>query len=278
MKSVSEKEFQALYRDTVKEVFGYWTPEMQAEIASHCHGWSPGLFDFKVYLEASWRRFHRAYRTLAALPGGKLCDIGGFWGVFPITMKALGFQVTMTESLKYFSGSFAPLFDCIRAKGVVIKDYDPFEPGASFPEKFDFVTVMAVLEHYPHSLKDFMTNTRALLQPGGKIYLEVPNLAYWPKRTAFLQGNSPLAPLGDIFRSKVPFIGHHHEFTLKELNDLAQLSGLRILSLESYNYSPEMEPDLNMFLHKPTWYLAFRLLKDSRECLAALCEPEGRDG
>ena len=120
---------------------------------------------------------------------------------------------------------------------MTILDYDPFLPEASLSERFDVITVMAVLEHYPHSLKTFMTNIRSLTQPDGRLYIEVPNIAYWPKRTALLFGRTPLAQLTDIFHSEVPFIGHHHEFTIAELRDLVRLSGLSIVYEDYYNYT-----------------------------------------
>lgn len=269
---VSHKEFESIYRQATDEVLNYWTEAMQREIASHNRGWAPEDYNFKVYLEASLVRFYCAYLAMASGSSTKtVCDVGGFWGVFPVTLRALGFDVTMTESLQYYSGSFNRLFDHIRAKGVTIEDYDPFQAGASLSRKFDFVTVMAVLEHYPHSLHDFMTNAKSLLNSKGRLYLEVPNIAFWPKRMGLLLGNSPLTPFGNIYRSKVPFIGHHHEFTVSELGELARLSGLEILSTRAYNYSPNTGFYWKTVIRHPIQTLAFCLLKDSRECLAVLC-------
>jgi 2-polyprenyl-3-methyl-5-hydroxy-6-metoxy-1,4-benzoquinol methylase len=271
---VPRKEFERLYRQATKEVLGYWTAEMQSEIAMHNNGWAPGAYDFRVYLEASLVRYYHAY--LAMCKGGcapKVCDIGGFWGVFPIALRSLGFDVTMTESLQYYSGSFNRLFDYVRSTGVVIEDYDPFHPDARLAAKFDFITVMAVLEHYPHSLKDFMANAKSLLSPQGKLYIEVPNIAFWPKRIGLLRGNSPLAPIGNIYRSKVPFIGHHHEFTMTELRQLVSMSGLKLLSTGAYNYSPDIRIYWKTILRYPLQTLAFLFLEDSRECLTTVTTP-----
>lgn len=271
---LSFEEFDRVYQESVELVFEHWTSEMQAEMAVHCHAWGPDLFDFKNYLTVSSNRFYRAYRAFASR-GHKqrVCDVGGFWGVFPITLKELGFDVAMTESLQYYGDSFGRLFKYIAERGVPIFDYDPFEPGARLlAPRFDVVTVMAVLEHYPHSLKVFMENINALMANDGRIYIEVPNIAYWPKRVGLLRGQTPLALVGDIYRSGVPFIGHHHEFTIAELRELARLSGLSVLTEDFYNYTPGAVPGFKMLVRSPLQFLAFSFLKDSRECLAVLCK------
>jgi 2-polyprenyl-3-methyl-5-hydroxy-6-metoxy-1,4-benzoquinol methylase len=246
---------------------------MQMEIAVHNQGWTPALYDFRYYLAASSVRYYKAYRSFAKKGNNQtICDVGGFWGTFPITLKALGYDVTMTESLQYYSDSFDDLQNYISDTGVDVVDYNPFEPEASTPGRFNVVTIMAILEHYPHSLKRFMENITSMLNPGGRIYIEVPNIAYWPKRANFLLGRSPLVPIREIFKSEVPFIGHHHEFSISELRDLALLSGLSILLENFYNYSLGDSFKLSMLVRNPIQFLAFRLLKSSRECLAIFCK------
>jgi 2-polyprenyl-3-methyl-5-hydroxy-6-metoxy-1,4-benzoquinol methylase len=270
---LSFASFDEAYQDSVNLVMEHWNSEMQRELARHCYGWRPEAFDFRNYLTRSSQRFYRAYS--AFLAGGleqKICDVGGFWGVFPITLKAIGFDVVMTESLQYYGAIFRELFQRIEESGVTIVDYDPFQPEANFEQKFDVVSVMAVLEHYPHSLKNFMGNMISLMKPHGKLYLEVPNIAYLPKRVRFLLGLTPQAQLADIYRSAVPFIGHHHEFTIFELRELASLSGLRIISEDFYNYSNGQSAKWKRVLLSPLQNLAFALIKDSRECLAVMCE------
>jgi len=131
--------------------------------------------------------------------------------------------------------------------------------------------VMAVLEHYPHSLKTFMRNVIAMMRPGGEVYFEAPNIAFWPKRVGLLRGSTPLTPLREIFHSAVPFIGHHHEFTMRELHELTELAGLSVTAQEQFNYTPGFEPSLSGFVRHPIRSTAFALLPDSREILGVLC-------
>ena len=271
----SFEDFDRIYQSSLQAVYQHWTPQMQAEMASHCHPWGLGRFDFRVYLQCSSLRFYRAYRTFEEKGNGqKVCDVGGFWGAFPVTLRAMGYDVTMTESFHYYSHSFKQLFKFITDSGVKVVDYDPFQPDASLPELFDVITVMAVLEHYPHSLHRFMENVTSLMKPGGRIYIEVPNIAYWPKRINLLFGRTPLAQLKDIFKSKVPFIGHHHEFTISELKDLAQLSNLEIIGEYYFGYS-NRDSFLNRLIRQPVDTLIQFIFPNTREIIAVACKKSG---
>jgi hypothetical protein len=133
---------------------------------------------------------------------------------------------------------------------------------------------MAVLEHYPHSLNTFMGNTKRMLNTVGKLYLEVPNIAYWPKRTALLMGRTPLPPVEDIYLSEEPFIGHHHEFTMAELHELARLAGLKVTDEEYFNYTLDRTNTFKLFIRYPIMSAAFFLRARTRECIAVLCEKQ----
>jgi 2-polyprenyl-3-methyl-5-hydroxy-6-metoxy-1,4-benzoquinol methylase len=269
--SCTSEEFEQVYQESVRQVLGHWTREMQLELAAHCYGWHPDRFDFSRYLRASLPRYYRAYISICQFAQGRfVCDVGGFWGVFPVTLQRLGFQVTMTESLKFYSGSFHKLFDFVRTTGVTIVDVDPFEPLLCPVGRFDGITLMAVLEHYPHSPKQLLDNVVGMLNNSGTLYVEVPNIAYWPKRMALLRGETPLVPIRDVVRSSSPFIGHHHEYTMIELRELLGYVGLRIVKEEFFNYSQE-GTIFRQFSNYPLQTLAFWAWPDSRECLAVTC-------
>ncbi len=272
MKGLSFKKFNEEYENVVEAVYRHWTPEMQMELASNNEGWNLDRFNFRTYLRASSIRFYRAYRSFPEKENKQtVCDVGGFWGVFPIILKRLGYDVTMTESMQYYGDSFRQLFRYVGDQGVAVLDYDPFQEKASTVGQFDVVTLMAFLEHYPHSLKTLMENVVSLIKLGGNLYVEVQNIAFWPKRINLLLGRTPLVPLNLIFQSQVPFIGHHHEFTISELRDLVHLGGLDVSREYFYNYSPDALPGLRMLFCNPLQFLSWLFLADSRECLAVLC-------
>jgi 2-polyprenyl-3-methyl-5-hydroxy-6-metoxy-1,4-benzoquinol methylase len=271
MNVISFDGFSQIYEDTVDQVYDYWSYDMQVEMSRHCFSWRPELFDFKKYLKASSIRYYYAYRSFSDGTNYRsLCDVGGLWGVFAITMKTLGADVYMTESLKYYGTAFTALFNYLSSRGVRIIDYDPFQANPP-PSQYDFVTLMAVLEHYPHSLRILMDNISAMMQAEGRLYIEVPNIAYWPKRVALLQGQTPLAPQYDIYKSEVPFIGHHYEFTIAELRTLPKLSDLEIVREFFYNYSNRESFHKKLYARPFETIIQF-LWPETRECLAVLCK------
>lgn len=263
------EHFRSVYRQSVEDAFQFWTREMQEEVSRHCYGWREGATDFKGYLIASEDRYSVVYRALCESGSFEsLCDVGGFYGVFPLTLARMGYKVAMTEALKYYSDSFTPLFAFLRDSRVRIIDYDPFDQAPEFQDRFDVVTVLAVLEHYPHSLRDFMDNVRQIMKQGGRVYIEVPNIAYWPKRKALLKGKTPLASIADIYRSEVPFIGHHHEFTLEELKSLIEMAGLEAVMTACYNYS--FRGPLVKRLYSDLMLTVMTLMPSMRECVAIM--------
>lgn len=50
-----KRRFRDLYHESLEDVFHYWTPGMQDEIARHCYPWRNGTTDFKNYLSAVMR-------------------------------------------------------------------------------------------------------------------------------------------------------------------------------------------------------------------------------
>lgn len=261
------EHFRRTYLGSVADVLRFWTPQMQAEIARHNQGWR--TLDFGGYLRQSELRYWVAANALRrAGPLRSLCDVGGFFGAFPLTMRRLGVEVAMTEALGYYSDSFAPLFAYLRQQGIDIIDHDPFEHDPTVDRRFDAVTAMAVIEHYPHSHRRFLEFMRSISAPGGHLYLEVPNIAYWPRRWALLRGRSPLSSIEEVYESAVPFIGHHHEFTLDELHRLARLAGLRVVGEEHFNYS-FVGPWIKRFVSDPLLTL-MSTRPSMRECLAVV--------
>jgi 2-polyprenyl-3-methyl-5-hydroxy-6-metoxy-1,4-benzoquinol methylase len=269
---ISFKEFDTVYQLTVSAALQHWTSAMQQEIGRHCYDWLPGRFDFGSYLRSSSIRFYKAFRSMTANgTRQRVCDIGGFWGVFPVTLKKLGFEsVTMTEALKYYSNAFDDLFKFVEDHGVSIVDLDPFTKGKPLQSQFDFISAMAILEHYPHSPAPFMENVKAMLSEEGVLYIEVPNLANLFRRIRFLFGTSPLVAISTIYQSETPFVGHHHEYTRAELRQLSILSGMEILSEDSYNYSGFVQGSWRLALLTPLTLLLYVTCESTRECLSVV--------
>lgn len=143
----------------------------------------------------------------------------------------------MTEKYEYYAGGFDRIKSYLDRLGVTIFDADPVLAATNLPASFDVVSCMALLEHLADSPRVLFENFRRLLRSGGGLILEVPNLAYWHKRKALLKGETVLCHIESIYRSEVPFIGHHHEYTRSELEWILRTAGFCIERFDSHNYS-----------------------------------------
>lgn len=56
------------------------------------------------------------------------------------------------------------------------------------------------------------------LAPGGLLILSVPNIARISTRLRLLAGKSPLEKYPSYYHHGNPFLGHHREMTLREVN------------------------------------------------------------
>jgi SAM-dependent methyltransferase len=176
-------------------------------------------------------------------------------------------RATITERYDYYDGAFDDLRDYLIEAGVEIWDLDMTEPvELPEPRAFDLITNMALLEHLAHSPRPVMENMAAALAPGGRILLEVPNLAYWPKRMDLLAGRTVHPPLRDVYLARTPFTGHHREYTRHDLEELCELSGFAVERVVTFNYTqPEVPP------RGPLWLMDLprRFIPGAREVLLA---------
>lgn len=100
------------------------------------------------------------------LPSGQLLDIGCGTGTFLHTMQQEGWQVTGLE----------PDADA-RAVGKQqygITSLPSPELFSLKPQSFNAITLWHVLEHV-HALHDYMAQIKALMAPGGVLFVAVPN-------------------------------------------------------------------------------------------------------
>jgi 2-polyprenyl-3-methyl-5-hydroxy-6-metoxy-1,4-benzoquinol methylase len=197
MELLSPRAFDAVYHDVVGDLLQHLTPEMEEEIVAHHQGSRLVSFDLERYLRGSSIRFHTAYRSCCA-GAASVCDIGGPWGAFPMTLRRLGFSVTMMTSPRYYGDAFDPLFEHITDRGVEIVEYDPFVEWPMRGLRFDAVTVMSVLEHAPQFPGRFMENVISLMGPDAAIYIEAPNSHYLPRTISAFLGRVLRATARDI--------------------------------------------------------------------------------
>ena len=236
--------FRVAYREAVSELVPFLTPERLEVIARHNPGWQPARFDFRAYLRDSERRYVKAlesfrrFHASPSLEGLRVLDAGGFIGAFPLALRKLGVGVALAEKYGFYYGAFDDLRAYLESQGVEALDLDLTKPLDHISGRYDLVTSMALLEHLPYSPQTLLLNLHALVEPDGKLIVEVPNMAYWARRLQLFMGVSPLAPFDDLYHSEEPFTGHHREYTVRELEQALEWSGFRVHEVITFNYSP----------------------------------------
>lgn len=243
--SIDLSAFGPVYREAVRDLAPFLTPDRLEVIARHNPGWRPERFDAVAYLETSEARYAAALAVFERNGGQaageelRVLDVGGFMGPLPLALVRLGARVTLSEHYAYYDGAFDELRDYLIAQGVEVWDLDLSEALGSPPdERFDLVLAMAILEHLPSSPRPLLLNARGLLDEAGRFVVDVPNIAYWPKRVGLLRGISPLPAMADVYHAESPFTGHHHEYTAAELAQVLTWSGLAVEEVVTLNYTP----------------------------------------
>jgi len=237
--------FASAYGKAVRDVLRFVSNEQLRLVAKHNPGWGPERFDVKAYLDASAVRYANVVEMAEKFHQEQgrreltLLDVGGFFGAFALTMCRMGWQVTLSEKYSYYGTAFDELRTFLESEGASVWNEDLTEKSDRTSDgRFALVTVLALLEHLPHSPKTLMENVVAETALGGLIVVEVPNIAYWPKRLQFLRGHTVHPPLRDVYDAEIPFTGHHREYTIEELRNILEWMSLDVEELRTLNYTP----------------------------------------
>jgi len=232
-------DFREIYLDTFSEIKKYITREALIGLSKHNYDWHPDRYNMAEYLKKSAAKSERTYCFIKKKYPDKIkiLDVGGFFGVFPVTLKKMGYEVAITEKYAYYEGHFKPIMDYIKANNIDIYDTDPVLSEVTLPQKYDLITCIAVIEHLANSPKVLFSNFNKNLSEKGGLIIEVPNINYGYKIIELLRGNNILPNIKAIYNSKTPFIGHHHEYTAKEMSWLLAKTGFDLKQLNTYNYS-----------------------------------------
>lgn len=108
----------------------------------------------------------------------------------------------------------------ITFKTVDIDSGLPYEDGY-----FDAITCLSVLEHIydPYFI---ISEVHRVLRKGGVFILEVPNIAWLPRRISLIFGNLPETSNDDGWDG-----GHLHSFTVGSLRDFLVTHGFKIMCI-----------------------------------------------
>jgi 2-polyprenyl-3-methyl-5-hydroxy-6-metoxy-1,4-benzoquinol methylase len=234
----SANHFTKIYRDSVDEVIARMPADWSA-ISKHNVGWRKERFDASQYLRDSERRYAKVLKLLPQTQGARILDVGGFLAAFPLTLRRLGYEVTIAEKFDYYGNALDGIAQLLADNDVTVidKDFTESSDMGSLRDTFDGVTCMAVAEHLAHSPRDLIENIHSVLRPGGDFAFEVPNLAFWPRRYSFFfKGNTVLAPMDDVYHSAIPFTGHHREYTIDDARYVIKQGKFEIVDEYFFNY------------------------------------------
>lgn len=122
--------------------------------------------------------------------------------------------------------------------GLEIKNIDILKDDIG--KKYGAVISIATLEHQVNP-KLFLSRLKEIIVDGGYIYIATPNITHLLNRIRFLFGRPPLGNLEELF-NKIDFTGHVREYTLGELKQMFEWSGIKIVEAKNRQ---EIKPKIN---------------------------------
>jgi methionine biosynthesis protein MetW len=152
--------------------------------------------------------------------GARVLDVGCATGYLAAELAARGAVVTGVEADPVAAAA-------ARARGLEVVEGDAEDPAtlaaAGVRGPFDAIVCGDVLEHL-RAPAAVLAGLAALLAPGGRIVVSLPNIAHWTARRALLRGRFPQEDHGLFDRTHLRF------FTRETARDLAAAAGLRVVA------------------------------------------------
>lgn len=96
---------------------------------------------------------------------------------------------------------------------------------ASIGETFDFAIGGDIVEHLDDPW-DFLARLRAVMRPGGRLLLSLPNLACWAVTRELMMGRFDYVYIG------ITCVGHLRFFTRRTIEEMLEISGWASVSIE----------------------------------------------
>jgi len=217
-------------------------------LAQNAQAYADVGWQWQTYLRCSVVRMVHAAAALQqrGVMGGRLLDVGAYFGNFSLLFARLGFAVDALDAFRQYTPSLAGPNDVLRRAGVRLLDFEDVgrELDGVAAGAYDVVLCTGVIEHIPHTPRFLLEGLDRVLKVGGHLVLDTPNLAHIYNRQKFARGESVMAALPAQYFSARPFEGHHREYTLAELVWMLRQLGHGDLRTEAFNYSAYAQPTL----------------------------------
>jgi 2-polyprenyl-3-methyl-5-hydroxy-6-metoxy-1,4-benzoquinol methylase/tetratricopeptide (TPR) repeat protein len=204
-----------------------------AEVLRGCHG---PRGTWASYVRAVATRIVRDHRVLvgASLPDHHVVDIGCTPPLLLQLLRSSGY--TRLTAVDPAIESFRAYLDRAGISGITAGVADL--PVASLRGAADLICFCEVLEHLPLDILHVIEGLRAMLKPGGRLYVTTPNLRSISGLYSLLWKHSGLASkptesVRDQFeraRSEWNYFGHIREYTADEVVRLVESCGFHRVS------------------------------------------------
>ena len=175
-------------------------------------------------------RYHQwILDTIAPNLGSEIAEIGAGTGNFTRLLLTDGsYQVTAFEP----SANMFPALDSLRQESSTLKSENGFlsDYAESFPNAFDAVLYINVLEHIEHDVNELKLAGR-VLKPGGRLVVFVPALPW-------------------LYGRLDELVGHYRRYTRDSLRGVVESAGFRIHRLHYFDIAGILP-----------WFVVFRLLR-----------------
>lgn len=189
-----------------------------------------------VWMTLEWQRqwarekFTDGLRILRRLtPAGTLLDVGTGPGLFVRMAQEAGYRATGLDILPE---------GVERARGHNIPVIYSTVSDVSHSQKFSIVTLWCVIAHDPKCV-DLLKDCYQLLEPGGTILIETPNMTLWRtlRRSRSLLEKFHLV---ESSHDELGAYGHINHFTVATLSRLLEATGFKEIRFHRIrNYSTE---------------------------------------
>jgi len=229
---------------------------------SHYGPVDPGAYNMAGYLRCTRIRILRLFEALRemGIRSGTLLEVGSLYGTFALALQRLGFQVTAIDRYDSYGPGFRPARDLMQSAGVQVVSTTREEETQAIAGlgQYDVVIAMAVIEHIPHTPRQFLEQLVRQVKPGGGIALDTPNLVRYWNRVKFGSGESIFMDIKSQFYADLPYEGHHREYTGRELAWMLEQIGCTETEIEYFDY--------NLFqfeqIHRPHIECLLRFVED----------------
>jgi SAM-dependent methyltransferase len=185
----------------------------------------------KRYLTQQLPRYKVLYSILHPYLAGKVLDIGVYPGLFTYVIKKLGADVEAVdlepERIPGEIGKFLKIHQVDIETGEI-----PLGNSS-----YDAILFLAILEHLRLNPLAVLRRFRGLLKPGGRLFIQTPNLGFWRCRLKVLLGKSfdesPYAAYSRLETLGHP--GHIRVYTMSEVKEMLQRCGFKIELARFFN-------------------------------------------